>query len=1106
MKNRLLKVAAAKTLVIKLLLCAALFIPGGGEEAFAQSKISGGELLQTKVTFQLADTPVSKILEQIQQKTTVKIVFNIADVEKLPHITRTFNNTPIARVLDVCLANSKLNYGVVNKTIVIRRESNVDRITVFGRVFEGNKQPLIGANVSLKGTTVGVSTDSQGNYSIEFGRRPDKENILVYSFVGMKTQELVVSGSSNLNVTLKDDEQIEEVVVNGFYSQSKKTFTGAATTIKGEELIAISPTNLISGIAAMTPGMVIVQNNAQGSNPNTVPSLLIRGANSLITNESEEGVNNPLIVLDGVEITMEELYDLDLFDIERVDVLKDASATILYGEKGANGVIVVERKRIEDAKVRLSYNFIPEFSIPDLSSFNLTNAQQKLELERLAGLYNTNDGSMDQAYSYKLQNVRRGVNTDWIHAPLRIPFSHTHSLALSARGQSVDYRASANVKDDYGVMKGDNRRSYGLGFNVGYHLRDKLTVTFKTNFSMTDSKASPYGTYSNYVELNPYETIRDDQGEYIRKYYFNPYDTSSTNQSNPLYDASLSSFSKTRSMSLKNALSLRWFVAKNLDITGQANVSLNSGSSDNFTSPDAAKYTTITDLAKRGEYAFITNNGTSYDGKIMLNYGKSLGKRGSMFRLSGGSNLKYTRKTSTRAVGQGFLKDELSDISFAMGYPEGAHPSGTDRIATEVGFFANGNFGLLNRYFIDASFRTSGSSRFGADNSFAPFWATGVGWNIHNEEFAKKSSWLNTLTLKYSVGYNGSVSFDYYQAKTIYQYMSDYQYYTGIGAIPKTMGNPDLSWQKKLNNNVGLVATMFNNRFNLSFDYYFNTTFDLLMPINLPPSVGVTTMSVNFGKIINKGYDFSLSGQIIRTKDWFWNITLNGSHVMDQIKNISTVLKGTSVGDSSDSVKPTILFVEGGSQSDIYAVRSAGIDPATGQEIFIKKDGSYTYKYNKDDRIAVGNSNPILTGALINTLRYKGISLSVSTSYSFGSDFYNTTLQSKVENIDPRKNVDARAYTERWKKPGDLVRYLAINTSNEMVNSERFVERKNELYISSVQLTYEFQSKLLSRIGLKRLCVGVGMNDIGYISTVKYERGTSYPYCRSINLIFRPTF
>lgn len=227
---------------------------------------------------------------------------------------------------------------------------------------------------------------------------------------------------------------------------------------------------------------------------------------------------------------------------------------------------------------------------------------------------------------------------------------------------------------------------------------------------------------------------------------------------------------------------------------------------------------------------------------------------------------------------------------------------------------------------------------------------------------------------------------------------------------------------------------------------------------------------------------------------------------MDKIQNISDVLKGTEVEDANDSVKPNLLFTEGGSQFDIYAVPSAGIDPATGQEIFIKKDGSYTYTYDSDDRVAVGNTNPILQGSWINSVRYKGFTFSISTSYTFGGDYYNSTLQSKVEGINPRQNVDARAYTERWKNPGDLVRFLAIDNAKEEVKSERFVERRNELYISSINLSYDFRTDWLERIGFKKLCIGVGMSDIGYISTVKFERGTSYPYCRAINLIFRPTF
>ena len=320
------------------------------------------------------------------------------------------------------------------------------------------------------------------------------------------------------------------------------------------------------------------------------------------------------------------------------------------------------------------------------------------------------------------------------------------------------------------------------------------------------------------------------------------------------------------------------------------------------------------------------------------------------------------------------------------------------------------------------------------------------------------------------------------------------------------MGNPDLKWQKKLSRNIGITAAMLDNRLNVEFNWYNNTTYDLLMPINLPYSVGVSSMNVNFGQLNNSGIDLSLSGRILNTRDWSWVMVLTGGHVMDKIKNISTALKGTEVADASDAIKPKILFTEGGSQFDIYAMRSAGIDPATGQEIFIKKDGSYTYNYNSDDRVAVGNTNPILQGSWINTWRYKGFSLSLTTTYTFGGDFYNSTLQGKVENINPKQNVDARAYTDRWKKPGDLVRYLAINSTRETVNSERFVEKRNELYFSSINVAYEFNTKFMSKIGLKKLSVGFGLSDLGYLSSVKFERGTSYPYCRAINLTFRPTF
>lgn len=978
------------------------------------------------------------------------------------------------------------------------------KITIKGTITDDHGEPLAGANVLVKGTSVGTSADIDGNYSLTFQRSTRKADVLVFSFIGTEPQEFNVSSSTRLNVTLKVS-SLDAVVVNGFYTQSKETFTGSATTISGEELAQLSPTNLIAGITSLTPGMVMVENNAAGSNPNAIPSILIRGANTLITNESEEGVNNPLIVLDGVEISMEELYDLDIFDIERIDVLKDASATILYGEKGANGVIVVERKRIGNEKVKLSYNFVPKVSYPDLSSFNLCTPAQKLELERLAGLYDTEDGSLDEAYAYKLEKIRQGVNDDWLHAPLRLPFSYSHSLSLTSRGEKLSFRASANWNDTYGVMRGDKRSSKGINFTIGYHLRDKLTLTFKSSFSMNDSKDSPYGSYSQYSKMNPYEPMFDEEGNYIKTYYFNPIAQSGNADVNPLYEATLSSFKKSRSQALKNSLDGRWNITKNLYVTGQGSINMSWGSSDSYDSPDRVTYEK-TPVTERGKYSFSSRNGTTMSGKMVINYGRSLDSKGSMFRVSGGSNIQYSRNRSASGVGIGFLKDELSDLSFALNYQKNGRPSGSDNISTEVGFFANANVGFRNRYVVDFSYRTSGSSKFGANNSFAPFWAAGAAWNLHNESFIKRAKWINTLSLRYSVGYTGSVSFDYYQAKTVYEYKSDNRYYTGIGALPKQMGNPNLKWQRTLNNNIGLTGAFLDSRLNVSLDFYSNTTYDMLMSINLPPSVGTSSMKVNFGELNNKGIDLSLSAQIFRTKDWFWSVTLTGGHVMDQIRHISNSLKGVEKDNAMDSSLPKILFQEGGSQYDIYAMRSAGIDPATGKEIFIKKNGEYTFNYSSSEKVAVGNTNPILQGSMMTTVRWKGLSLSLSTSYTFGGDYYNSTIQDKVENIDKYHNVDARALTDRWKNPGDLKRYLSITSGETTHYSERFVEKRNEIYFSNIQVMYDVPVKRITKLGLRKLAVGFGFSDIGYLSTVRFERGTSYPYCRGINITFRPTF
>ena len=269
--------------------------------------------------------------------------------------------------------------------IPVAGESRSSLIVITGEVKDADGEPLPGVTVVLKGTSLGCATGTDGKFRLEIPEQ--KEMMLLFRFVGMKNQEVKVTGARHIRVTMvKDMKELDDVIVTGYYTQAKNAFTGEITRIKGEDLLRVSPTNLLQALAILTPGLRIVENNEAGSDPNVVPEILIRGASSIMT-KGQEGVNAPLIMLDGVEISVEDLYDLDIYDIEQILVLKDASAAVLYGEKAANGVILVERVRGKSNKPRFSYNFTPMFSFPDLTSLRLCNAEEKLELERLAGLY-----------------------------------------------------------------------------------------------------------------------------------------------------------------------------------------------------------------------------------------------------------------------------------------------------------------------------------------------------------------------------------------------------------------------------------------------------------------------------------------------------------------------------------------------------------------------------------------------------------------------------------------------------------------------------------------------------------------------------------------------
>lgn len=1065
-----------------------------------------------RISVSFNDEKASTALRKVESLSGCKIQFNYSDVDFRVTLSAK-DQTALSVVKSIIHGHGlqvtnggKKGYIVISRAEEQSEDGGNGSCIVKGRVIDSGGNPLPGSTVRVKDTQNVAVCDEDGHFSLSISSTKPV-CVLTASFIGMETLEKRVRLPKGQTVELAplvlhdNVNKVDEVVVNGFFTRSKQTFTGAAKTYTSEDLMSVSPTNIFQALSTLDPSMTITQNNAMGSNPNNIPDLVIRSTTSLATN-NETGLNSPLIVIDGVESTLQALYDIDMQDIERVDVLKDASATALYGENAANGVIVIERKRVSQSPVRVRYTFTPQMSFADLGSYDLCNASQKLELERRAGLYDSSDGALDKSYYEKLAQISSGVDTDWKSKPVRNSFSHTHSLSVSGRGSGLDYNVTGNFADTRGVMKGDYRQRYGMNVYLSYRAIEKLVLTLRASHEQVKTKDSPYGSFSDYCLANPYDSPYDEYGNLRSKLSYDA--------DNPLYEASLSSFSKTETREQAISLDVRYNFKPNLYVTAQGSYTTSRGTSDEFVSPESNTFATVTSLSQKGSYQLGNTGDDSWSAKIVGNWIHYFDKDGTMFTLNLGGELKHSDSYTRYLNATGFLSDNLTDIVYATNYPSGQYPSGSEDVTSSVGVFAAANFIYKNRYIVDGSYRLSGSSKFGENNRYAPFWSVGLGYNMHNESFIKKLGWIDMLRLRGSYGYTGSVKFDAYQATTTYHYSSDYAHYAGVGAIPYAMSNPDLTWQTTKKLNIGITSSLFHDRMNVNFDYFNELTDDMLIDMSLPPSSGATSVKNNLGKQESNGFEFSLWGKIIRTRDWEWNLSVNGMHTSTKIKQISDALKrmNDSNASSNTGTSPHFQYREGESPTAIYAVRSAGIDPASGKEIFIKQDGTYTYTYDAKDQVRVGDTNPWMQGTVSSLLMYKRFSLNMSFSYRFGGDIYNSTRMSKVENINPYKNADVRAFTERWSKPGDVVPYLDIQKTGGQTYAytSRFVENDDEFWFSSLTLQYNTPDEWAKKIHAQKLYLSLGTEDLFRLTSAKYERGTSYPYSRSVNFTVSATF
>ena len=1066
------------------------------------------------VTLKKQNASLEEIIWELKEQTKFVFLYSSADIATVKGIDIDMQNSQIDAILKKCLEGTDLQFVKENNAIIIRQANGktavpqVQSRKITGKVIDEDGNPLPGVAVLIEGTTIGVATDMDGKYDLTCPVM--KDIVLKFSYIGMKPKSVVVGNKTVVDVTLESDSQeMDEVVVTGLLNRRKSGFAGTTTVISKQELAKVSTGNIFTTISTLDAGFKIEENNLDGSNPNKLPDFTIRGKGSF-----QNGSTAPIFILDGFEVTSQKVFDMDINRIESITLLKDASATILYGSRASNGVIVIETTAPKAGKLRVTYDFKPTIAIVDLTDYDLMNAREKLQYEKEAGLYTQeitpgyedNDRreqvELDKAYYNRYKNIVEGVNTYWLSQPVKNAFSHAHSLFVEGGADNVRYGIDASYNQNKGVMKESGRDRFGLGFSLIYRIKDKITIKNYISYAHTHAYNSPYGSFSQYAKLNPYERIYNDNGELIPKL--------SDGDTNPLYDALLPNRNFTKDQEFREQLSVDWFICDGLRLKGQMAIVKGETSGEIYKSPFSAEFLKTTynsesrvqeylPIAERGYLSMTDGASFSYDGNVTLNYNTLVNEKHIIYA---GAGLEVTQNdnNSHGFIMTGFPDDRYSDPAFAIQYKKETKPSSSESKSRAIGFFANGNYSYDDRYFADVSVRIDGSSKFGADKKYAPFWSAGAGWNVHNEKFFKHTK-ISMLKLRYSYGVTGNQEFSAYQAKTMFQFNTDRLYNSGISAALMGYGNPDLEWQNQYQSNYGFDFGYAKDRIRLQFNYYQKKTEGMLTSVSVAPSLGLpsNTFTSNLGKIQNKGVEVNLNAVLIRDqgKDFEWSVMLQAAHNKNKIMEISTALKNINEKNNQDKTTPAAVYEEGESMSAIKAVPSLGIDPTTGQELFMKKDGTITYTWDATDKVICGDSEPKVFGNVGTNLYWKGWNLNMVFKYDLGADYYNSTLAERVEGANPRYNADRRVLNNRWKEPGQHALYKNIKEYTTTYISSRFVQKENTLQLTSLSLSYDLNREWIRKFGLNTMRLSFYMNDVFRASTVKNERGLDYPFQRS---------
>lgn len=991
------------------------------------------------------------------------------------------------------------NYPSSNELLTVTQQTGKIKGTI---IDSKTGEPVIGASVKVKGTKLAAVTDLNG----EFELNTHANATLQISYVGFKETE--VKASNGMKISLEEDtESLEEVVVVGYGTQKKESLTGAMANIKGEKLKDITSATVENMLNGKVSGVYVAPGSGR---PGSTGAIIIRGQTSI------NGATAPLWVVDGV-IVGNSAGDLNPDDIETMTVLKDAASTAIYGSEGANGVVVVTTKQAKHEKMSISLS-----AKAGLSTLNRGNLEMM-------------DGAEFYDYYKSFQNVEsvnfprwnedlRNSNFDWFKLAKKTGSTQDYNLTLNGGSQNIQSMFTLGYFKEEGAVKGYDMNRYSTRIKVVYKPYEWLTIKPNISGSRTNDKDKQYSVGAMY-SMMPWDSPYDENGNLVPNYYAGWVNSKATNYLN---DLAAGDYSTSTTYDLSGGLDFDIKIAPWLTFSSVNNYSYYNSQTHGYYDPKSSSGEGVN--GRTTEYNYVSTR--RYTNQL-LRFKKSWGKHNVNALLAYEFNdyeMKYTDVYAT-----GFISGFEDFMTAAK--PEMA--TGYRTAWAKQSYFTQWRYDYDSRYYGELSLRRDGRSNFGSNNRYGNFFSVSGAWNINNESWFK-ADWVDQLKLRAAFGSVGNVPTSLYPSYSLYSVGATYN--ENPGALISQIGNKDLTWEKTYTTGVGVDASFWQNRLHATLDYYIKNTSNILYQVPVTGLVGVTSIWKNIGKMRNTGIEFTVGGDIIRTKDLTWNVTANISHNSNELRDLykqrdangNYVVKPVLISDGTSIAGTAQRILEIGEPVDTYYMKEwAGVNPEDGKPQWYMDDANgnkvVTDSYSKASYYKCGKASPDVYGSFSTSLFYKNFDLQANFGYSLGGQiysYYRQEFDSDGAYAGDRNQMKLQKGWSRWEKPGDIAthpRAMYNNQDKGNLASSRYLESSDYLKLRSLTLGYNFD---LKKYGIQTLRLSVsgenlftitdysgvdpelpaGTNDKGVLSVTNTGGTSVYPAVRKFMLGVNLTF